>query len=86
MLPISAFEAKVFLPVIYIQEKHRELTEIALGSSAVKTHYIALLVVMVHGIVGGLADGRQTDCASWRRQAIMVNGQSRSRAITVDPL
>ena len=76
----------MFLPVSYIQGKPRELTEIASGSSAAKTHYIALLVVIVHGMVGGLADGRQTDCASWRRQAIMVNGQSRSRAITVDPL
>ena len=76
----------MFLPVIYIQEKQRELIEIASGSSAAKTHYIALLVVMVHGMVGGLADGRQTDCASSAERAITVDGQSPSRATTVDPL
>jgi len=53
---------------------------------AVLLYSASLLVVMVHGMVDGLSDGRQTDCASWRRRTIMVDGQSPSRATTVDPL
>ena len=43
-------------------------------------------MVIVHGIVGGLADRRQTDCASSAEQVITVDRQSPRWATTVDSL